>query len=120
MPSGTRGSSPTRGRLNSGSSEEWRREGERLGILRNQLNAYVRALHKVHPNRWSAYRAMGEVISNTDVPNVSISWPDPDSHSADDYDRLLETVRKIDAIVRPLGGVDDVAALRKGLQSLCD
>ncbi len=28
--------------------------------------------------------------------------------------------RHIDAIVRPLGGVDDVAALREGLQVLCD
>lgn len=88
-------------------SDEWRREGERLRVLRDQLNAYVRALHKVHPNRWSAYRAMGEVIANDDVPAVSITWPNPDCHSADDYDRLLQTVRRIDARVAQIGSVAD-------------
>lgn len=88
-------------------AEEWRREAERLRRLRNRLNEYVRSLHRPHSNRWTAYQAIGEVVSNGDIPKVLLSWPEPDCHTPDDYDRLIRAARNIDSSIAQIGSATD-------------
>jgi hypothetical protein len=85
--------------------EEWRREAQRLGRLREELNTYVQHLHRQHANGLTAYRAIGEVVANAHVPQVALSWPNPDVHSEADFARLRDIAERIDLDAAQVGGI---------------
>lgn len=63
-------------------ASEWVAVNERLRIHRDQLNAYVDALHKRCPNGWTPYLALGIALKGGDTPAPELSWPERDAHDA--------------------------------------
>ncbi|MFG1461744.1 DUF3320 domain-containing protein [Xanthobacter sp. DSM 24535] len=56
-------------------ASQWTEVNERLRIRRDELNAYVEALHRRHANGWSAYQAMGLALRDREVHAPTLSWP---------------------------------------------
>lgn len=73
-------------------ASEWLTVSDRLRIQRDQLNAYVAAVHFEHPNGWTAYRAMGHCVRGRDVAAPRLSWPANVTHDKKAYDTLVKTV----------------------------
>ena len=84
-------------------AENWKREAERLGRLRADLNDFVRALHKQHRNGLTVHRAIDTAIRHRGWNPAPMSWPDPDTHDEEALDRLRETTRTIQSVVGQLG-----------------
>ncbi len=59
---------------------QWIVINERLRGRRDELNAYVEALHRRHANGWSAYRAMGLAMRDREVHAPALSWPTGAKH----------------------------------------
>ncbi len=83
----------------------WKREAERLGRLRADLNGLVRALHRRHRNGLTVRMATDTLISNRNWSPASMPWPDADTHDEEALDRLRETVRALQAIAGELGKI---------------
>lgn len=62
--------------------QEWIAVNERLKVRRDQLNAYVTALHHPYPNGWTAYRALGLMLRDKDVYAPLLDWPKHQNHDA--------------------------------------
>ena len=77
---------------------EWVAINERLRMRRDELNAYVEALHKVYPNGWAPYFAMGVVLKSSDDFAPSLSWADRDVHDA-------RTLRELEELAAEVGRV---------------
>ena len=63
-------------------ASEWVAVNERLRIHRDQLNAYVDALHRRYPNGWTPYLALGIALRAGDTPAPGLSWAERDAHDA--------------------------------------
>lgn len=61
-------------------SSEWVTINERLRVHRDQLNAYVEALHKRYPNGWTPYLALGIALKGAEAPAPMLSWAERDAH----------------------------------------
>ncbi|MFG1344604.1 DUF3320 domain-containing protein [Xanthobacter autotrophicus DSM 431] len=60
----------------------WTEASARLGAKRDELNAYVEALHRLHGNGLSAYAALGTVLKGEGRAAPAVSWPAADAHDA--------------------------------------
>jgi very-short-patch-repair endonuclease len=69
-------------RGNSVDASEWVAVNERLRIHRDQLNAYVDALHKRYANGWTPYLALGIALKAGDTSAPDLSWAERDAHDA--------------------------------------
>ncbi|MEO5955651.1 MAG: DUF4011 domain-containing protein [Nitrospiraceae bacterium] len=81
----------------------WRREAERVGRLRADLNDFVRALHKRHANGLTVRGATDTVIRYREWTPARMPWPDPDTHDEEALDRLRETIRTTQSVAGELG-----------------
>ena len=63
-------------------ASEWVAVNERLRIHRDQLNAYVDALHRRYANGWTPYLALGIALKAGDTPAPDLSWAERDAHDA--------------------------------------
>jgi very-short-patch-repair endonuclease len=69
-----------------GSGEsEWVTLNERLQIRRDELNAYVAALHERAPNGLTPYAAMGIATAGRDSHAPALQWPSMNAHDARAY-----------------------------------
>jgi len=82
-------------RLRDLGHEEWEREARRLAELRNQLNAYVRALHQKRATGETVFQATSRLIGLRDVPRVELRWPAPDALDADALAALRDLVDRL-------------------------
>lgn len=89
------------------SSDEWNLEAERLARLRQQLNDFVAALHKRHPNGLTPFDAIGLCIANAGVEPSFMPWAEADTHSEQDLQALRETARRIAALGQALPALRD-------------
>ena len=76
--------------------EEWEVLASRLNDLRGELNGYVRELHKVYPNKLSAYQCYSWLIAQADFGEKHRSFdrvdiPEIENHSRDALEALQET-----------------------------
>ena len=83
----------------------WNREAERLKGLRENLNIYVRQLHKTYPNGLSIFQAIGVVINNPTVIELSFNWPDHQAHTEDDLETLSNITSRIDVNADQIGDI---------------
>ncbi len=83
----------------------WKREAERLGRLRADLNDFVRALHRRHRNGLTVRGATDTAIRHRSWTPVAMPWPDPDTHDEEALDRLRETMRTIQSVTGELGKI---------------
>lgn len=58
----------------------WLAQAQQLSRVREQLSGYVARLHHRHPNGYSVYQAIGCVASHTELPELHLHWPAPDTH----------------------------------------
>lgn len=59
---------------------EWIAINERLRLRRDELNAYVQALHKRHGSGLTPYMALGLALKNKQRYAPSLTWPSDDFH----------------------------------------
>lgn len=86
---------------------EWEREADRLASLRAELNGFVDALHREHPNGLDVFSAIGTCIANSATPASPMTWSDPNSHSHADLEQLRETARRIAALGQALTSLNE-------------
>ncbi|MCA9258479.1 MAG: DUF4011 domain-containing protein, partial [Planctomycetales bacterium] len=71
---------------------EWVEVSERLRLRRDELNAYVAAVHATHPNGWTVYNAMGLSVRERDTVAPALTWPRTVTHDRDAYESLEKSV----------------------------
>ena len=77
-------------------ASEWVAINERLRLRRDELNAYVEALHKRYPNGWTPYFALGLALKAANASAPVFSWPERDAHDA-------QTLRDLEDLAAELG-----------------
>lgn len=85
----------------------WKREAERLGKLRADLNDFVRALHKRHRNGLTVREATDTIIRYRGWNPAPMPWVNHDTHDEDTLGRLRETIRTIQSIASQLNRIKD-------------
>ena len=76
-------------------ASSWESVCDKLRIRRDQLNAYVEALHTPAENGWTAYRAMGESARGRDVQAPRLTWPKTVRHDQHAYRQLETTLSEL-------------------------
>ena len=90
---------------------DWLKISERLKIRRDQLNAYVAAIHRTHPNGWTAYQSMGLCVRGKDLTTPAFEWADTVQHDRAAFQQLQELVSELALVFdqidwqNPLSGV---------------
>ncbi|HUF81809.1 MAG TPA: ATP-binding protein, partial [Burkholderiales bacterium] len=84
---------------------DWKREAERLGMLRGELNALVRALHRRHGNGLTVRAATDTAIRHRQWTAAPMPWRDPDQHDERALDDMRELARSMQAVVGELGAL---------------
>lgn len=74
---------------------DWLTISERLKIRRDELNAYVEAIHQVHPNGWTAYKAYGVCVKGRELETPQLHWPETVQHDAAAYETLCRLVSEV-------------------------
>lgn len=77
---------------------DWDREADRLAALRQDLNAFARALHQRQSNGLTVYEAMGLAILHREWTPAVMPWSDAETHDRAALDELRESMRKIAAL----------------------
>lgn len=72
--------------------EEWIIVNEKLRVRRDELNAYVEALHHLHSNGWSAYYGIGIALRGRERFAPELAWPSFNSHDK-------SQIREMEALV---------------------
>ncbi len=54
---------------------EWVAINERLRVRRDELNAYVDALHRDYPSGWTPFRALGIALRSVEAASPTFDWP---------------------------------------------
>ena len=74
---------------------DWLEVSERLRIRRDELNAYVAALHREHANGWTVYRAMGLSVRERDIEAPTLNWSAGTLHDRDVVQRISRAVDEL-------------------------
>ncbi|MGB7327128.1 MAG: DUF4011 domain-containing protein, partial [Rubripirellula sp.] len=91
---------------------DWIDVSERLRLRRDELNAYVAAIHATHPNGWTVYEAMGLSIGKWSNKPISLDWPRTTRHSRDDFAALRQCIDDLAIGWRALPRNVDLGRLR--------
>ncbi|TAY41484.1 DUF3320 domain-containing protein [Rhizobium leguminosarum] len=79
----------------SHTGEEWIRVNDRLKIRRDELNAYVEALHRQSPNGLTIFTAMGVFVRGKDSYAPELSWGDTIRHDRASYQHLVALIEEL-------------------------
>ena len=71
---------------------DWLSISKRLKIRRDELNAYVHAIHRPYPNGWTAFEAMGTCVMGGDQPTPTFDWSDSVQHDKTRYQHLSQVI----------------------------
>ncbi|QQS03888.1 MAG: DUF3320 domain-containing protein [Fibrobacterota bacterium] len=101
----------------------WAMEADRLAKLRGELNLYVERLHLERSNGLSIHQAIGKCVAGIDLPRIEFSWPNADTHSKSDLERMRELVHRLEVNALALGlgqqaGAHPLQAVGQGNWSL--
>jgi hypothetical protein len=64
-------------------------------LRRDELNAYVEALHRPFPNGWTPFLALGIALKAADDAAPALSWPERDALDATTLRELEELAAKV-------------------------
>ncbi|MGX9181809.1 DUF3320 domain-containing protein [Mesorhizobium sp. BHbdii] len=76
-------------------ASQWIAINERLRLRRDELNAYVAALHKPYQNGWTPYLALGIALKSNDHPAPAFTWQTPEGHDAQTLLALEELAAQV-------------------------
>ena len=79
----------------SNAGSQWVAVNSRLQLRRDELNAYVTALHDVSPNGLTPYLAIGIATLGCDDHAPTFDWPDKDTHDAAGYAELEDLAHRL-------------------------
>lgn len=85
--------------------EAWVREAQNLENLRNHLNTYVEALHKLRRTGETVFQATSRLIGLRGVPAVDLRWTPPDALDTDQLAGLRDLVERLATVGAALGEV---------------
>ncbi|WP_238121316.1 MULTISPECIES: DUF3320 domain-containing protein [unclassified Xanthobacter] len=68
----------------------WLSANHDLGLRRDELNAYVEALHRAHANGLTLYQALGRVLRDEGEAAPALAFAGPDAHDATSLKALEE------------------------------
>ncbi len=86
--------------------QDWQQEADRLNRMRQDLNAYVSALHQRHSNGLTVFQATSRLICHADYPACGFGWNSAATHTAALLDDMRETVRKVASIAELVPSAD--------------
>ncbi|WP_349361325.1 DUF4011 domain-containing protein [Stappia sp.] len=89
--------------------DEWIEINERLRLRRDELNAYVEALHRRHANGWSPFMALGLALHKAEMPAPELAWSERETRDA-------EALRALEDLAENLGHVFASVERRPGLE----
>ena len=90
------------------SERAWRRQANALGELRDDLNRFVRHMHREWPNGYTPHRAIGvKVRDEVLAERVRLSWPSADSHDEDALNAMNEAVENLEIHAQAVSDVAD-------------
>ena len=95
------------------SKDDWLRVSERLKIRRDELNAYVAAMHETHPNGWTAFEAMGTCVKGGDQPTPAFEWVETVQHGQAEYAKLVKIVESLALTYRAMDPASALPAIKK-------
>lgn len=86
-------------------TDGWAAAKADLAVLRDELNGYVRELHRTGRNGWTPFRAIGTVLHATDggVPDIALSWQHSEIHDVSDWQRLVHITEEAREQLRRAG-----------------
>ena len=93
----------------SGDDSQWIEVNEKLRIRRDELNAYVEALHRPHGNGWTPYLAMGVALKGQDQHAPRLVFQKDEAHDEPTLRAMEQLAAEIGAT---WGSVQTHAALR--------
>ena len=89
----------------------WRQQANALGELREDLNRFVRHMHREWPNGYTPHRAIGvKVRDEALTERARLSWPSADSHDEDALNALNEAVENLEIHAQVIDVVDNPLA----------
>jgi hypothetical protein len=77
------------------SADEWITVSDRLKLRRDELNAYVAAIHAQHPNGWSVFRALGIAVKGASTQAPKPGWADTAQHDAAAFQSLTNAIESL-------------------------
>ncbi len=92
-------------------ASEWVAINKRLRVRRDELNAYVEALHRRYPNGWTPYLALGIALKASEGSAPDLSWPQWDMHDTQalrDLEELAAEIGRVFASVERQPALDFV------------
>ncbi|WP_035025616.1 DUF3320 domain-containing protein [Gemmobacter nectariphilus] len=96
-------------RASAAKAEEWVRVSEDLRLTRDQLNAYVDALHRPGTQGFSVYQAIGRCAGP--APGFTLQFDNKDSHDAASWHRLRALAGDLGQRHRIVAGIDPAGPL---------
>jgi very-short-patch-repair endonuclease len=75
--------------------EEWERKARLLSEMRQELNAYVRALHRRWPSGDTMFEVTSRLIGMRKARRAPLEWESPEAMDADRLDGLRDLVGKL-------------------------
>ena len=86
--------------------DDWKREADRLGMLRADLNTLVQALHRTYPHGLTVRGATDSaILHHKSWTAAAMPWTNPDTHDRAGLDALRELVRTMQVVVEELGPI---------------
>lgn len=92
-------------------SDRWLDINARTKTRRDQLNAYVEALHREHPNGWTVFRAMGESVKGGSTPTPAIDWPRTVVFDKAQYQSHVDAVQELSLTRKEVGSIQKPSSL---------
>ena len=89
------------------SPEEWEREAKLLEKMRNELNAYVQALHMRRSTGETVFQAVSMLIGLQGTPSVALSWPSLDYFDAEGLAKLRALVERLMTVAASVGDISE-------------
>jgi hypothetical protein len=90
----------------------WLNINGRLKIRRDELNAYVRAIHRVYPNGWSPFEAMGLIARERQQAPLRFDWTNRQEHDRNHYYRLVDGVRQLASNFQAIRNMTPIPEIR--------
>ncbi len=86
-------------------TDGWVEINDKLCVRRDELNAYVEALHRSYPSGWTVFRALGVTVAGKDDFAPELGWDETVEHD----ENALKALRQI---------VADLALTRKAVREV--
>ena len=84
---------------------KWQEIAAHMAKLRTRLNHYPRQLHKIYPNGYTPYKALGVLIANEEQPRLGFSWSGPNTHDREAIHLLNDVAERLGVNAAEVGGL---------------